>query len=74
LSSEHRSYSADLLVEGARNRDEHSPYNQQNAGTGLYGQATLSVIYAATPSREISHPDSPAITNLPMTRPCSALA
>jgi transposase len=37
----------------------------------LYGEATLSVIYAATPSHEISHPDSPAITNLPMTRPCS---
>ena len=30
-----RSYSADLPAEGARNRDQHSPYNQQNAGNQI---------------------------------------
>jgi hypothetical protein len=40
-------------------------------GTGLRGKATVSVIKAATPSHETSHPDSMATMSLLNLRPSS---
>jgi hypothetical protein len=57
------------IVSATAARTAHSTSNPR--GTGLCGRTTLSVIKAATPSHDTSHPNTAAIMSLPKLRPCS---